>query len=158
MRRYFAVLLAAMLVACGCGKFNEIRITSARIVSLTPSGLRAVDAVLEAGVDNPAMAFTVAYARGTVYYDGEPLLDYSAEPVTVKRRSSGTYQVNARGTLANGVSVLQVLGIAGKLDVNRFTVDIDATLKAGGRKKDISLRRVPLARIREAAKALQAKQ
>ena len=154
MRRYFAVLLAAMLIACGCGKFNEIRITSARIVSLTPSGLRAVDAVLEAGVDNP----TVAYARGTVYYDGEPLLDYSAEPVTVKRRSSGTYQVNARGTLANGVSVLQVLGIAGKLDVNRFTVDIDATLKAGGRKKDISLKRVPLARIKEAAKALQAKQ
>ena len=78
--------------------------------------------------------------------------------MTVKRRSSGTYQVNARGTLANGVSVLQVLGIAGKLDVNRFTVDIDATLKAGGRKKDISLKRVPLARIKEAAKALQAKQ
>ena len=54
--------------------------------------------------------------------------------------------------------MLQVLGIAGKLDVTHFTVDIDATLKAGGRKKDISLKRVPLARIKEAAKALQAKQ
>ncbi|MGN1231957.1 MAG: LEA type 2 family protein [Candidatus Cryptobacteroides sp.] len=157
MRKHFAVLLTAMMIVCGCGKFNDIRITSAKLVSLTPSGLRAVNAVLEVGVDNPAMAFTVAYARGTVYYAGQPLLDYSAQPVTVKRRSSEVYEVNARGTLADGVSVLYILGLAGNIDLNRITVDIDATLKAGGRKKKISLGNVPVARIKKAVEQLQGK-
>lgn len=158
MRKHFALMLAALLIACGCGKFNDIRITSAKLASVTPSGLRAVDAVMEVGVDNPAITFTVVYARGTVYYAGQPLLDYSAQPVTVKGRTSGVYEVNARGTLADGVSVLQVLGIARNIDMDRITVDIYATLKAGGRKKDISLEKVPLAKIREAAKAMQMKQ
>ena len=157
MGKHFAVLLAAIMIVCGCGKFNDIRITSAKLVSLTPSGLRAVDAVMEVGVDNPAMAFTVSYARGTVYYAGQPLLDYSAQPVTVKRRSTGVYEVNARGTLADGVSVLRMLGLAGNIDLNRITVDIDATLKAGGRKKNISLGNVPVARIKEAVEQLQGK-
>mgnify|MGYP001772723310 CR=1 FL=1 len=155
MRKHFAILLAAMLIACGCGKFNDIRITSAKLVSLTPSGLRAVDAVMEVGVDNPAMTFTVAYARGTVYYAGKPLMDYSAQPVTVKRRSSEVYEVNARGALAGGVSVLSILGMAGNIDIDRITVDISATLKAGGRKKDISMENVPVARIKEAVEQLQ---
>ena len=126
MRKHFAILLAAMLIACGCGKFNDIRITSAKLVSLTPSGLRAVDAVMEVGVDNPAMTFTVAYARGTVYYAGKPLMDYSAQPVTVKRRSSEVYEVNARGTLAGGVSVLSILGMAlmGSALYGRFAASV----------------------------------
>ena len=65
------------------------------------------------------------------------------------------YEVNARGTLAGGVSVLSILGMAGNIDIDRITVDISATLKAGGRKKDISMENVPVARIKEAVEQLQ---
>ena len=157
MKKSFAVLLAALMIVCGCGKLNEIRITSAKLASLTPSGLRTVDAVMEVGVDNPAMAFTVSYARGTVYYAGQPLLDYSAQPVTVKGHSSEVYEVNARGTLSEGVSILRVLGLVRNIDINLVTVDIDAKCKGGGLKRNISLKNVPLTKIKETVRSLQVK-
>ena len=51
--------------------------------------------------------------------------------------------------------MLSILGMAGNIDIDRITVDISATLKAGGRKKDISMENVPVARIKEAVEQLQ---
>ncbi|MGM9738572.1 MAG: hypothetical protein ACI3ZT_09215 [Candidatus Cryptobacteroides sp.] len=143
------ILLAlSVIMISGCGKIGDIRITSARLVQITPSGLRGVKAIVEAGVDNPSMTFTVSDISGTVYYKGARYVDFeAAEPIVVKKKTSGLHTVEVNGRVSDGVSLLSVLSLARNFDMNQASVDIEASVKAKGMKKKISLKQVPLNKL-----------
>ena len=142
------LLALSVIMISGCGKIEDIRITSARLVQITPSGLRGVKAIVEVGVDNPSMTFTVSDISGTVYYKGARYVDFeAAEPIVVKKKTSELHTVEVDGRVSDGVSLLSVLSLARNFDMNQVSVDIEASVKAKGIKKKISLKQVPLNKL-----------
>ena len=75
MKNKVLILITAIisLLATSCGKIHEIGVNSYDIVSITPSGLRSIDAVIAVGIHNPTFAFKVTDICGTVYHNGSPL-------------------------------------------------------------------------------------
>ncbi|MGM9741723.1 MAG: LEA type 2 family protein [Candidatus Cryptobacteroides sp.] len=152
MRKWLLVAAAAlcMMMAAGCGKMNEIRPTSFKLTEITPRGLRGIKAGALIGVYNPSSTFTLTDISGSIYYKGTRYADFTADPVTVKKKSSGEYDVRVEARLADGVSLLEALSIANnyrKIDKSQVKFDVDARVKAKGMKKKIQLRQVALDRI-----------
>ncbi len=134
MRRKIAYIAAALvlLVAAGCSpiqKIKNIKVTSAALESLSPNGLRSLDIGVLLGIDNPAMQFTAEDISGTIYRLGEPYVDFTVEPITVKARTAGVYELNASAALRPEISLMTVLGLARNYDLAEFTADVDVTVK-----------------------------
>lgn len=134
MKRKIELLLLALviLLTSGCNsiqKLKNIRVTSATIDSVTPTGFRSLDAKLLIGLDNPAMQFTIEDVSGVLYYKAKPYVDFSAEPVTVKAKTAAVYELNASAFLKPEVTLLEVMRLAKNYDLADFTIDINATVK-----------------------------
>lgn len=134
----------AMIVMAGCGKIEEISITSFDIVSFTPAGLRGVNGVVAIGVHNPTFGFKVMDIAGTIYHNGKEMADFTADDFEVNRKSDDTYKIPGSVTLSTGVSLFTVLGLVNDLDPSDYSMDITARVKAKGVSKDISRTGVPL--------------
>ena len=134
MRRKLAYLLlaVAVLLMSGCHsieKIKNIKVTSASLQSVTPTGLRSLDVVALLGIDNPAMQFTVEDISGVLYRKGEPYVDFTIEPITIKARTAGVYELHASAALRPEIPLLSVLALAKDYDLAEFTYDITATVK-----------------------------
>ena len=72
MRKFAIILLAAITVilAGGCSKMKNVRVTSCKLESVSPSGLRSLDARLGIGIENPGREFTIS-GIGAGYTTGE---------------------------------------------------------------------------------------
>ena len=135
----FLVAFVACAVLSGCSglsKVKDIKVTSCGLESYALKGLRSVDAVLAVGIDNPTFAFTVMDVSGTVKYNGEDFATYTADTVNVEKKCSKVYDLPCSATLSDGVSLKQLMRIAGKSGLEGFTTDVTATvrLKSGAGK------------------------
>ena len=149
--RKILLLLVTVLLAAGCGKIGDIHLTGYKVAAISPVGLRGLDVALNLGIDNPAMQFTVCDITAEVFRDGRSVGIYtSADPVTVKARTVGTYRLDGRIQLSDGVSLMQVLGYVSKFEVDRYTLSYGATvkLKSGARVK-LQKKNVPLKELFE---------
>ncbi len=150
-RTCFAVLIALVLtlgagfMSTGCGaiekaairKISEIRMTSFKLDKLTPVGLTAIDATFYVGVDNPTVTLSLADARATLLYKGEPAGCFEVEPFELKGHSEVIYLLTGHARLSSMASYLTLMNaLAGKYD--DFTVEISGTGKALGVSKNIS--------------------
>jgi len=137
----------AIIMVAGCGKVDDIGITSFDIVSFTPAGLRGVNGVVEIGVHNPAFGFKVMDIAGTIYHNGKEMADFVADDFEVDKKSDSSYKIPGSVTLCTGVSLLTVLGLVNDLDPDDYSIDISARVKAKGVSKDISRTGVPLSEL-----------
>lgn len=145
-----SLLLTAVLVlfltGCGgAGQIKNIKVTSMSLDSVMPAGLRAVTATVSVGVDNPAMQFTLEDIEGVLYHKGKELVGYTAEPVTVRRKSAETYPVSLTAQLTDGSSLFRLLGLVADHDPADFTTDIRATVRLrSGVKKHLDYKNIPI--------------
>ena len=148
----FKVLALAVLLALSfsCARYKDISVTSCEVVSLSPNGLRAVDAVLSVGVHNPTVAFTLSDIAGTVREGENVIATFEGGPVSVERKSDQEYDLPCTLTLDESLSLFQVLSIIKKRDFSAFTVDVSGwvTLKNGLRKK-LEFNDVPVSSLLE---------
>lgn len=150
LRQRIPLLLAALLILflTGCGgiaQLKNIQVTSVSLDSVTPAGLRAVGATLSVGVENPAMQFTLEDIEGVLYRKGKELVEYTADPVTVRRKSSEVYPVSLTARLAGDSSVLSLLGLSAHFDPEEFTTDVRATVRLkSGAKKKLDFKNIPI--------------
>lgn len=135
------------MTASSCAKIDQIRITSGKLEELSPAGLRSMNAVIAVGIDNPSMKFRVSGLSGTIYYDGKALAEYSGDPITIERKSSGTHFIPLTATLADGVSILSIMSLGKNFDMSRITLDATAKVKAKGITKKIERKNIPLERL-----------
>lgn len=134
LKHIFAILCAALMLS-SCGNIREIHLTSYKVASFSPVGLRGVDLVLDLGVDNPALQFTVDDVTATVTRNGQPLGTFvNTEPVTVKRKSVAVYSVPGQVRLSDGVSLLYVMSLARNFNMAEYRISYSAkvTIKGGG--------------------------
>lgn len=127
---FVAFLASAVLSGCsGLSKVKDIKVTSCGLESYSLKGLRSIDAVLAVGIDNPTFAFTVMDVSGTVKYNGEDFATYTADTICVEKKCSKVYDLPCTATLSDGVSLMKMMQIVKKGNLEGFTTDVTATVK-----------------------------
>lgn len=154
MKRTILAAIIAILAVCltGCSKAGDIKVTSCDLVSLSPAGLRSIDGTVAVGIHNPIFGFKVTGTSGKVYYKGSELVDFTVDDFDVNGKSDEKYNLTGHASLARGVSLLSVLGLARNINAADYTVDVSATVKAKGLHKTIVRNGIPLEKMMEAAR------
>ena len=62
------VLAVTLLAAASCARFQDIKVNSCSLGSVSLRGFTAADAVLDMEIDNPTMAFTISDIDGAVIH------------------------------------------------------------------------------------------
>lgn len=149
MKRILPILISAVVALClnGCVNPHDIKITSATVETVTPTGFRSVDGVFCIGIHNPSFKFKVCDIHGTVFHQGSPLADFTADDIEVERKSDKKYDVAGSAKLSDGISLLSVISQIRNLKAEEYTVDVYATIKAKGLHKDIEKKGIPLTKF-----------
>lgn len=129
--RSFLLLLTVIvgMTLTSCGKVGEISITSAGIESITPKGLRGFDAVVLLGIHNPTMEFTVSSVEGNVLHDGSEFATFSADTITVARKSDRVYSLPCSLTLTDRLAIVRLLPKLTSGDMEGITANVTARLR-----------------------------
>lgn len=140
-----------VLLLGSCAKVKQVGVTSFELDSVTPRGLRALTLTMSVGVHNPANEITLSEISGEAVVSGKVIGNVAVDPLTLAARADSTYAVKADVTLAEGVSVMQVLALAGKigaLDEASANISAKAKLKSGPAKK-LKMDNIPLKKLLE---------
>ena len=151
MRRLIVLALAFMLVGLtGCNKFSQIKLNDATLEKITPQGLRGVDLDLDIEVDNPAPRIKISDVEVVLMHSGKVLGKVTVDPITLQGKSVEHYDLKARMTLDQKVTVYDVLMLLDNAFIDKCTVDLTAkgTLR-GGLSKTIRKKDVPLKKLME---------
>lgn len=141
-----AALVTVFFIACSCGNIRNIHVTSCNVASISPNGLRSVDARLRVGVHNPAMTFTVSDVLGFIHNQDGVIANFTGGPVTVLRKTDAVYDLPCSLTLDGKLSLFEVLTVIKTMDLSSYFVDVTANVTTAGgitkvyRYKDIPLR------------------
>ena len=134
--RHIVIFLVAALVLCSCGvsKVRDMSLTSVGIMYIVPTSARSMDAKLELGINNPAMAFAVQEVTGTVRYNDKELAHFMTGPMQLEGKTEQVYELPCTITLAEGASLLDILIVASKGNLKGLKADVDiyAALKKNG--------------------------
>ena len=154
-KAYRLISIAFMVLLLGsCAKVKQVGVTSFELDSVTPKGLRALTVKMSVGVHNPANEITLSEISGEAVLSGKVIGNVAMAPVVLTARKDSTYKVKADVTLAEGVSVLEVLALAkNKSAIENGTANIYAKAKLkGGPSKKIKMEDVPLKKLKELLK------
>ena len=144
----FAILAAVLFMACSCCNIRNIRVTSCNVASISPNGLRSVDARLRVGVHNPAMTFTVSDIIGYIHDGNGVIANFTGGPVTVLRKTDAVYELPCSLTLDGRMSIFDALGALKTMDMSAYFIDITAVVTtAGGVSKVYKYNDLPLMEI-----------
>ncbi len=155
MRKIFNLVLLAVSLAVlsSCISLDDINITSAKISSITPTGLKSVKGTATVGVNNETSEFTLSEISGTVYKDGTTIGTFTADDVTVLGKTNADYTVSGRFALSNSISILEVISIATNLKLDDLSADLTFKIKPKGSVgKTVELEQVPVKQLISAVK------
>lgn len=149
VRLLLLLCLSLLLAGCKDRGFQDITVTSVRLVSIIPEGLTGVSAELEVGIHNPALAFRVEDLTGAAKFQGQEALLLSAEPLDVAARCDSLYLIPLRGRVNgdfNPLRLLRLLGGEADLDDISFDIRARASLRSG-LGKNIEMLDIPLSSL-----------
>ena len=122
-------LMLSVLSGCsGVRKMKDIKITSVGVKYFVPTSMRSGEGVLTLGIDNPAMDFTISDVDGVVRRGERPLGYLTAGELNLRANTSEIYELPCTATLAEGVSVVEILTLASQKDLDGLTADINLRL------------------------------
>lgn len=127
-----AVTVAAVALLTGCINPKNISVTSFKIDSIKPTGLRSVNGSAKVGVSNTGVEFTVFDITGTVKRKGAEFGTFTIEPVTVAGKSEQVYTVSGSASLVSALSVASAISAVLTWDVEDYTIDISCKIKPRG--------------------------
>lgn len=136
MKKLLRLLIPAIaaLCLCACGKsFQDIKVTSCDLESLSPRGLSSMDAVVNVGVDNPTVQVTLTNLAAVIKMEGIPCLHVTADDLTLTPKTEQIYTILLHGTLDESFNPLQLLGLLAEPDLDVLTLDVSfrGTLRSG---------------------------
>ena len=149
VRLLLLLCLSLLLAGCKDRGFQDITVTSVRLVSIIPEGLTGVSAELEVGIHNPTLAFRVEDLTGAAKFQGQEALLLSAEPLDVAARCDSLYLIPLRGRVDgdfNPLRLLRLLGGEADLDDISFDIRARASLRSG-LGKNIEMLDIPLSSL-----------
>lgn len=124
-----AVIIVMAMTLTGCVKaYRDIKVTSCNVVSMAPSGLRALDIVLSVGVANPGPEFEINDLDVTIKTAGEECLHLSTDKLLFEKAENGIYRIPVRGELCEGYNVMSALQV---LQGTGETLTAEASFRIG---------------------------
>ena len=131
MRRLLLLITAAtvLLTAAGCSADKGFKVTSCSVASVTPNGLRALNAVLKVGIVNPLSNLTISRIDGVINNAGRPLATFNTGKIKVAKRSDKVYPLTCSGAIAPDVGLMDLLRLATSQDFSDMTVDLAVKVK-----------------------------
>ncbi len=147
-----AVLVLSVSALSSCAGYRNLSLSDYRVGSVSPRGMRAVDAELALVICNPSGAFRISDVRGIVRHKGEAVATFSSEGLRISRRSEREYSLPLSGELSPGTSLLQLMQFPG-WKPEEVTVDVDARvrLRFPGLSKKVRIRDCSLADLQKAS-------
>ena len=141
----FALLAAAALCLSGCGDIRDLEVTSVKIESVAPNGLRGVNVWLAVGIDNPAFQVGLSEIEGSLKLSGKVLGRMTMDPFVLQARSAEIYHLRTSLSIEQGVTLVEILSLTDTETLNKCLVDVSvkATLK-GGISKRLNFNDIPL--------------
>lgn len=154
MKRKSLFILIAMLALVlssltGCRKYEQIRVTSAKIESIRMNGLKSVDLTLLMGIDNPAGKIVVKNAEGTVKHFGKVIGKVTLAPLVLLPRTAEKYSVEANVELSAGLGFKDLMRLADPKKWEEYVVDITFSGKAAGVAVKKNINDIPLKKLLE---------
>ena len=138
-------MLATMLSLTGCKNVKDIRITSAKLESVSPRGFKSLDVFFTVGVDNPARQVKISEIDGSLKHSGKVIGKLAMDPFVLTARSSETYTFKANVSLAKGAGFKDLMMLASPDGLNECTVDLTAKAAYGkGAPMPVKLKDIPL--------------
>ena len=138
-------LLAVAVLSAACYNFKDIEITSCELASLEPKGFRAVDAVLQVGVNNPTVSITLSDVTGAIRNGDLVVATFGGGPVTIDRKSEKVYELPCTVKLEEGLSLFQVLTLIKTMDFDGYVCDVTGTVALkNGLKKKLEFKDIPI--------------
>ena len=146
LRLLLLLVLSLLLAGCKGKSLQDVKVTSCRLVSITPDGFTGVSALVEVGIHNPSLAFDVMNLDGMVKFQGQEALMVTGERLSVPAHSDAVYTIPLQGRMAEGFNPLRLLRLLGdEAGFEDITFDVRARVALrGGIGKNIELLDVPL--------------
>lgn len=147
------VLLSSLLCLTGCvniKKLQDIRITDAKLESLSPVSLRQYVVTGSLTVDNPATEVSLSEISGVLEHSGKVIGSIAVDPITLSARSVQTYRLRGDAKLADGVSILELAKYMDKNVLKECVVDVKADVRIrNGKVRTVALDDIPLNKLLE---------
>ena len=138
MKRIRSIMLLVLLVltasSCAITRIKDISLVSTGVKYVVPTSTRSMDAMLLLEVDNPSLSFNVSDVTGTIRHGDRDLAHFVSGQTAIQGKSHQVYELPCSITLADGVSLLDVLVYAARrnaLEGLKMDVNLRATLKNG---------------------------
>ena len=134
MKRFLPALLLTTALLCSCvSSYKNIRVTDCKLHSVTPTGVRSLDAIVILTVDNPASDLIIRDAQGMIKRNGENFLRINASDIFVEGKCTKDYKVPLGGEMLGEGGMLSLFSSMRGSEPSQYTVDIVAliSLKSG---------------------------
>ena len=135
-----ALVAALSLSSCGSSLYKKIDILSYGVRYVVPTSARSADMVLNLEIENRTVGFTVSDLHGVIRKDGTDIATFTADDFAVKGKTTDTYRLPVQAELCEGVSLLQVLVLAGTGGLDGLTADVEARASKAGIARRFSVR------------------
>ena len=158
MKRLIILLsvILPLLSSCAGKGIKDIKVNSFELLSLTPKGLRDIDALVKVDVHNPSVSFELTDLSGLLKLKGKDVLTLSADQLIVAGKTDKTYTIPVHGTMAedfNPFRLLEIFNAEGgdsKLKLDDVTLDLNLRpALRGGLGKKIEIKDITLSKLLE---------
>ena len=148
MKRKLHIILVSVLLmftVSSCESYKDIKVTSCGIVSITPSGLKSINAIISLGIHNPIIGFQIANLSGNIKYNDDHFLLFSAGDIKIKGHCDGIYEVPISGSLVEQFNLFQLLNIAVDRDLSGLKMDLTVKVALhNGLGKTLTFKDIPV--------------
>lgn len=141
-----------MMFLTGCAsKMKDIALQDYKIELISPQGMRGVDVTVALTVYNPSAQVTLSEISGTVFRKGTEFATFTAGDITLHRKCTATYPLEASIRLGKDISLFDLMGLATDHDPEDFTVSLHAHARLkSGLGKDLDFNDMPIDKLLEA--------
>ena len=144
-------MLVAVLSLSGCKNVKDIRVTSAKLETISFQGLKSLGVHLAVGIDNPArMQVTLEDINGAVKHSGKVIGRMAMDPFVLQGRSAEVYHLKAFLSIGEDATLRDLLMLTDVEKLYECTVDVSATPRLkSGLGAPVTLRDIPLKKLLE---------
>lgn len=144
IRKLFLLVacLAVTLLSSSCTSSfrKKVHIQSYGVKYVVPTSARTADVMLQVGVENETVGFSVTDIHGVIKMDQDSIATFTAQDVALKGKSTEVYDVPVQAELCEGVSIIRILLMVGAGETEGLSADVDARVAKAGISKRFSVR------------------
>lgn len=144
IRKLFLLVacLAVTILSSSCASSfrKKVHIQSYGVKYVVPTSARSADVMLQVGVENETVGFSVTDIHGVIKMDQDSIATFTAQDVALKGKSTEVYDVPVQAELCEGVSIIRILLMVGAGETEGLSADVDARVAKAGISKRFSVR------------------